>query len=64
MKDKTNFKDINNNDIFVGDKVSFKFYGHYFIEVVSKTKNNYYPFDPDIKVESGFFIDPKKCEVV
>ena len=61
----TGFFDKNGREIFVGDKVSFKCMGHYFVVTVKEMYNGYYyPFNPNVRVEAGFYVEPSKCRIV
>jgi hypothetical protein len=62
---KTGLKDRNGKEIMVGDKVRFKYMGWYYTEVVEDMHNGYYyPFNPNIRMESGFYVQPSDCEIV
>lgn len=60
----TGFFDKTGQEIFVGDKVRFKYMGRLYTEVVEEMGNYYYPFNPNISVEAGFYVEPSKCRVV
>lgn len=62
---KTGLKDKNGTEIMVGDKVRFKSMGWYYTVTVKEMyEGYYYPFNPNVKVEAGFYIQPSDCEVV
>ena len=61
----TGLKDKNGKEIMVGDKVRFKYMGWYYTEIVKEMNNGYYyPFNPNVRLEVGFYIQPSECEVI
>lgn len=61
----TNLKDMNGNNIHVGDIIEYRDWGTVIkVEVEAMSNGLFYPFDPSIEIEFGMYTEPSKCIVV